>query len=254
MTFSQSDLLSINSILSDVLTAVDDRETKLLNKGFYVRQVRKALDELNFTTFFDVRYKDLDLPTNLKLEIPSGLWNIRNLYAFNYDDNIDCKIGQSVRVFHKDNFISDGKDMGYTANNKSFQVDPFTIPFSSDSIEHFYNTQNGLIIFSEACQNFDKVRIVYNGIASQIDEANIVPRMVQEAVIGYVVFKVFAALKARHKSSVNYRVLWADAKEDLYGKRSSYEVSVWDEAKYRLKSMDKKYRDDYAEYLSKMYY
>ena len=74
--------------------------------------------------------------------------------------------------------------------------------------------------------------------------------MVRNAVVQYVVVEAFSAMKSKDR---NVRILWNDARTALYTPKSKYELSTWDEAKYRLKTLDKKYRDDYAQYLAHIY-
>jgi hypothetical protein len=106
-------------------------------------------------------------------------------------------------------------------------------------------------MLSEYCGKWNTVRIVYNGMARDIDKSKIVPPFCRDAVAKYVITEAFFSMKSQ---DVKYRVLWMDAKADLYTPKSKLEASVWDEAKYLLKMMDKKQRDDIAEYMSKMGY
>jgi len=250
MNFSYQDLLPANTILADVLPQIDDLEQKKLNRGWYLRQVKTALDELNFETQFNERFQDIKLPHSMKIDIPKGVWNLRDIFLFNYDTDKCCQIGQSVRCFHKSNFLTQGNDLGYTARNKTGQQDPFTKIQANDANINFFNIQNGIIMFSVSCNKFSHFRIVYNGIASEIEDVGIVPRMARNAVVQYVVVEAFSALKARDK---NFRLLWSDARTTLYTPKSKYELSTWDEAKYRLKTLDKKYKDDYAQYLAQIF-
>ncbi len=271
-TFSYESLLSIENILADAIMFTGDPDMRLLNKGFYVRQAKAGLDEMNFETFFDVRYQDLEIAENLKMPFPSGAWNLRDMFVFNTDlpasittqDGATvvipadstvpaqqggcCKIIESMRVVHKNNFLSNGYNNGYTARNKTRQYDYFIMPFSQDANLCFYNIQNGMIMLSDYCKRFKYIRIVYNGTASDIDKAKMIPPFIRTAIVGYVVERALFALKARDGA---YRIQWMDARADLYTPPSRTESSRWDEAKYRIKTMDKKQADDLKEYLSR---
>ena len=254
MTFSYADLLSIENILADAIMFTGDPEMRLLGKGFYARQAKRGLDEMGFETMFDLRYQDIEMPHDLRLPMPSGAWNLRDIFAFNTylpeteEQNRCCQIIDSTRIFHKNNFLSTGYQNGYTARNKTNQWDYFVIPFSNDSAAYFYNVQNGMIMLSDACNIYQYVRIVYNGTPSDIDKTNMIPPFCRNAIVGYVVERALFALKSRDKA---YRIDWMDARADLYSPTSRTSSSKWDEAKYRLKSMDKKQRDDLAEYLAR---
>lgn len=259
-TFSYSDLLSIENVLADAIMYVGDPDMRLLNKGYYVRQAKAGLDEMGFETFFDIRYQDLELPASLMMPFPSGAWNLRDMFLFNtyvsegtgdMETNQTgncCQIVESQRVVHKNNFLTTGFGNGYTARNKSGQWDYFIVPLSWDANLYFYNIQNGTIMFSPACNKFKKVRIVYNGTPSDIDKTKMIPPFIRNAIVAYVVERCLFAIKSRDKTK---RIDWMDAREDLYGQPSRMMASKWDEAKYRIKNMDKKQADDLKEYLSR---
>ena len=254
-TFSYESLLSIENILADAIMFVGDPDMRLLNKGYYVRQAKAALDELGFETFFDIRYQDLVIPDDLRLQMPSGAWNIRDLFIFNtYVPGTDeqsgrcCQIVDSRRVVHKNNFLTTGYQNGYTARNKSNQWDYFIVPISFDNSLYFYNVQNGIIMLSDFCKPYKYLRIVYNGTPSDIDKTKMIPPFARNAVVAYVVERALFAIKSRDKAK---RIDWMDARADLYSQPSRTVSSKWDEAKYRLKNMDKKQADDLKEYLSR---
>lgn len=260
MTFSYADLLSLENILADAIMYVGDPGMKILNKGYYLRQAKAGLDEMGFETFFDLRYQDIEITENLQIPMPSGAWNIRDLFVFNtyvsVTDNVTsdttisscCQIAESRRLVHKQNFLTRGYESGYTARNKSNQWDYFVIPFSQDNVLYFYNVQNGMIMLSDYCKPWKYLRIVYNGTPSDIDKTKMIPPFIRNAIVGYVTERCLFAIKSRDKTK---RIDWMDARADLYTKAGPTTASKWDEAKYRLKSMDKKQADDLKEYLSR---
>jgi hypothetical protein len=264
MNFSPDDFISINEILADSLRMIDDEKQSLLTPGFYKRQVKNCLKELAFDTFFDERFEDIPMPATLRIKMPSGAWNINDMFIFNQvpntEDTLTCNPSQSTgccsvegmqRVFWKRNYISKGTGYGYTARNHGGNYsDPFIRSFNSEDMFYWFNVQNGIIMFSESCKDWDLFRIVYNGIGTDIDEAKIIPPFAQQAIVLWVAERAAFALKA--KNPQKYRLIWSDAKAELYTPRTRVAGSIWDEAVYRLKRPDKKYRDDFSEYLSKM--
>ena len=252
MNFSYSDLCTIESILADVTQRVGDERTRQITIGSYRRFVKKALDELNFETFFDNRFQDILLPSNLKLFIPSGCWNIQDIFVWNgtlNDNDSDCcTITSSARVYTKDKFRTNGKLKGYTSPNKPGNYDSFYHGFSTDASIHFYSIQNGLINFSDSCANYKYARLIYNGIASDVDKTKIIPPFIREAVILYATCEAFAVLKQRDKA---FRIDYMDTRNELYLPKGRTSSSVWEESKYRLKRMDSKYQSDLNEYLSR---
>ena len=265
MNFSPVDYLTLENILADATLRTGDEGMRMLNKGFYMRQAKRALDELNFETFFDLRYEDLVIPKSLRIPIPSGAWNIKDMFIWNgsvmaTDNVIDnqslpspqditcCKISSSARVYHKDNFLTNGHNKGYTAWNKKGQLDYFACGYTFDDSTYYYNVQNGIIMLSDHCTGFPYTRIIYNGTASDIDKTKMIPPFIRQAIVLYVAKEAFAVLKQRDKA---YRVDWADTNSELYVPKSRGSNSVWDDAAYRLKRIDSKHRKDLGEYLSR---
>lgn len=259
MNFSNSNYCSINEILADVTISVDDDGMQKLSPGYYRRQVRKAIEELSFETYFNEVFLDLDIPADLQLSIPANMWNIKDIFVYtkssdNCDESTcdDCTITNQQRVFYKQHYISKGKGYGYTARNSELNSgDPFVVSHGSRSVL-WYNVSGGIIMLSENCKDYDKIRIVANGLmAADISDAKIIPPFVREAVILYTIVQASFALKAK---DVKYRVIWSDAHASLYNKKSSYQVGIWDEACYRLKKRDTKELSDFRNYLGRMNY
>ncbi len=260
MNFSNENYCSIKECLADVTISVNDESMTLLSPGFYSRQIRKAMEELSFSTYFNVVYLDLDIPIDLNLPIPKNMWNITDLFVY-LKSVVDCSettcdncsIDGMVRVFYKRQYISKGKDFGYTARSHEDNVnDPFVVNPGTATNLLWYNVIEGVIMLSDGCKDYDKIRIVANGlVAADIGEAKIIPPFVREAVILYAVEKAAFALKAR---DVKYRPIWVDANSALYTKKSTNTVSVWDQALYLLKRRDNKERSDFITYLGRMNY
>lgn len=252
MNFNYGSLLSIEDILSDVSVAINDEEFRQLNIGFYRRQVKEALRKLQYNTHFDERTQDVDMPENLMLQFPVGGFNLKDIFLFNTPNNITdgeatssdcCAVNQMVRVFHKSKFISRGKNMGYTARTKPLTQDPFYYSHVADDLVYFYNIQNGMIMLSESCATFNKIRLVYDGDAADIDKSKIIPPLAREGIVAFVTERALFHLKVRNPQ---LRAAWVDAKNDM--------VDRWRDAEYYMKRMDKKQRDDLAEYLSRLQY
>ena len=261
MNFSYEDLLSIGEVLADVLVEVDDQEMKKLTPGFYRKQVKRALDELSFDTLFVDASKDFIIPDDLKLPIPKGVFHIKTIqvYSGTPDD-----VGYVENVYYKRNFVTEGKtykdgtlsSSGYTANNHQYNVtDPFVkasflrqVPTSA----FYFNVQNGIIMLSDACENYDYIRVGFNGIASaslDIDKIKIIPPFVYEAIVLWVVERAARALKSTDGRDRRYRTIQIDASQQL---DKSGMNGLWHEAKMRLGQMDKKMWNDLVEYSSKM--
>lgn len=266
MNISQCNYVSINEILADVLIYVDDEGQDKLTPGFYNRAIRQVLEDFNFSTYFNEVYFDIDFPANLRMQMPEGAWNIKDIFVYDKASSTDtsatscsetsecCAITNMNRVWHKNNYITAGKNLGYTARNKAGNYnDPTTRALSSDASIYYYNIQNGIIMFSDSCKNFDKVRIVSNGLAgSNLNETKIVPPFIREAVVLAVSEKACMAIKGRGIEEQRYNKLWIDYKNQLYMAKTRVQSSIWDDALYRLKRKDSKEMKDLRTYLGKM--
>ena len=248
MTLSFDNYISPNEILADALVAINDEEMKLFRIGWYQRQIHSGVKKLNYLAPYIETFVDLDMPEDCTLDVPSGAAELVDIFLWNGED---CNIESSVRVFHKQNFYSRGFERGYTARNKTGQPDAFVSSFPSGNSACFYNIHLGAIVFSDACAEYDHVRIVYRGFPKSINRVNYIPDFFREALVAWVVERAFNALQAR---DLNYHRLWLAAKSDLYQSPSPGERSKWDFAISRAKKLDKKHRDDLAEYLGRMDY
>lgn len=253
MTFSFDDMITVEEILADVLPAVNDEEIKNFTKGWYTRQVKTGLDNLNYTAPFLETFIDVDITSNLIIPVPSGVWDLRDLFIWNGSTGCDtCVITEAIRLFHKRNYHTLGYDYSYTSRHMSHSSDYLLpAPYSEDSTTYFYNTHLGNIVLSDACISYEKLRIVYNGVPKSLNTVKFIPPFCREALSAFVVEKAFSALKA--KDPAKYRGLWADAKQDLYEMRGT-EPSKWDRAQAMLKSIDRKAFNDLSEYLGELYY
>jgi hypothetical protein len=257
MTFSYEDLLSIQEIIAEVLVEVDDKEQQKLTPGHYRRSVKLAMDELSFDAAFVEVTRDFEMPFDLKLPIPKGVFNIENIWIFTGTPD---DVGYQENVYWKRFFETRGKlldeDTGYTAINKEGNItDPFVKSPTLAEGRYFFNTHSGIIHLSDSCDVFDYVRITFKGVASatlDIDKIKMVPPFARKAVTLWCVEKAARALKPLDTwRDRKYRGIQVDAAGQLdeYGFNGA-----WHEAKTRLRDLDKKKWRDLIEYNSKMTY
>lgn len=244
-----NDFVSIDQILSEVLMFCNDENLRHgLTKGFYHLQIRNAIDELAIDTFFDERTVDLPLdPELLQVEMPSNLFNIREIYLWKGDC---CKPETSVIVHWKRLFNNKWGGEHYTANQKeNMQSDPFYKPSFSSNYGgngnlYYANFQNGLVMFSRNSKNYPKVRFVGNGFGGEVNELPIIPRFLREAVVDFTVEK---ALFARKKRSKEDRIDWMDA----YNRLTKPYDGSWAKAQTRIATLNTWERENITTYLGK---
>jgi len=257
MDISPENFVSIDGILADVLKVVKDGSTKLNSKGWYTSQIQQALEELSFDTFFAEHNSSFDVPSNLRLNMPKGAFNLRAIYAFNGDH---CVIANSQRLYSKRNFINSDSGVGYVAADKYFNGNDQFVKnrgaSTSDSNNrptgvNYYSIQNGMIMLSESCLNFQKIMLVYNGIMTDIGEAPIVPQFFRQAVKDYV---TILALETKMTDTIgtNEYNHWANLKYSYEGKMNHPYDGSWIKAERRSKQMNNAERRDIKTYMSRL--
>ena len=252
MNSSKFNYVTVNEILADVLKVVQDSDFRVNSPGWYTSQVRQALEELAFETYFDERTIQLDIPDNRRIEMPKGMFNIINMYLFNGDE---CDINRSTPVYYKKNFINSKSGRGYVANQKGDNNgDPFykqTSDGNSPTAIYYYAVQNGTIMLSSNAGNYQKVFIEYSGTGGDIGEAPFIPIFLRQAVKDYVAVNALEVRVAEAPLAELNR--WSAIL--AYHKRNlddEYEGS-WAKATRRVKKLDFKERKDIKERMQKMH-
>lgn len=259
MDLSPHNFVSVNTILADVLKTVKDPSTKLNSRGWYTSQIQQALEELSFDTFFSEHNQAFDMPDNLRLDMPKGAFNLKNIYLFNGDD---CTIGATANVYWKRNFINGRSGSGYVANDHwSNENDRFHKKrgFQGDDRQNhpeklnFFGIQNGQIMLSESCRGFEKVMLVYNGILTDIGEAPVVPQFFRQAVKDYVTVKALEQ-KSNDMVGTNEYGHWVNMLNRYEARLNQPYDGSWAKAEYRSKQLNNKVRSDVKEYFTRLNY
>jgi hypothetical protein len=245
MNINPANFLSINEVLADVLVILDDQDQSLLTPGFYRAQVRNGLDELGFDISFLPVTNDYEIPDDLIVEMPKGCFNLRQIHLFTgTPDNV----GYVENCYWKKGRHTRGANTGMTADVHHYNVtDPFIRVNVDECSLYYFSVQNGQIYLSDACSNFDYVRLTFDGIPSMnLDDVKMIPPEVRKAIVLWVTDKCAGALKMR---DARYRIIQSDAINQL----DEYGLSgAWHEAKMRLRRLDSKQMKDIIEYNSKL--
>lgn len=252
----QNDFVSVDHLLSEITSTLNDTEFRSgFSKGWYISRIQDALQELSYDTFWAKTQQDCALPKSLQLEMPNGAFNIREIYLFTGEI---CSPQKSQVVYWKRNFNNNYDGDGYTSRVKddgSQSSDIFQpnqrIMGNANYIgfagrKFYYNTINGLIMFSRDCLFYDNVRIVYNSRGEADGDLPVVPRFFERAVNDYVEERFYNAMKSRDPRK--YRILWNDA----YSRLNDLTAGSWNKARKRVKAMDTAEKDSIFEYISSM--
>jgi len=247
MDFSPKDLVTLDEVVSLIASKMGDRSFKIMSKGYYKTIVQDALTELAFESFFDKRSEIIPFPSNNVLELPSGVFNVKEVYLFN---GSECNIQTAQRAYFKKDMIVKGA--GYFAKNtgnpnmndpfykeKSRQVGSFPI----------CSMQNGMLMFAYS-YGYENILLVYNGTGGDLFKVPMIPEYLKQAVILWATAQISETYMANDKENMQlYRLINASSQrklEDLSG--------PWEEAKRRVKRANDKERNDLKEYMSRMNY
>jgi hypothetical protein len=241
---NSSDNVSINDILADVLVSVNDTEYKNgLGKGWYIRQIANAIEELAKDTYFQVLTTDTEFPENYRLSLPSNCFNVREIYLY---DGVCGQPEASRPVYWKRHFNNFGGGTNYTARRKeTMETDPY-LTNGGESDLYYCNIDNGVIMFGSTCSAYSYVRIVYNGMGGDIGVEPIIPRVFRRAVIDFVKVEALSVFVTRDKSLMGLLQVSMLARDGSRGKPGS-----WDKAKSMSRRMSTWQRDNMKEYMSK---
>lgn len=264
MNFSEQDFISQDEILSDVMMFTGEERLEGVTRGFIYSQMNKCLEELSYDTFFSEVSKSFQLPSDLILQIPAGVFNVRQIYGYNGDK---CTALNSSNIYWKRNFYR--MPNGYVAKNREHSLgDVFyggngfdrriraTSP-SNDIYEgskstslFYYGSHQGSLHFSDQCSKFSNLLIKFNGIWALDTTKPNIPRMFRKVLTDYCTVSVLRSKKVSDQSG-RMRLLWSDAVNEL--DRNGFNGS-WYNAENRVKMMDSKSREDINEYLSRLNY
>ena len=156
-----ADKVSVNLVLADILSFVDDESTRShgFNRGYYISGIQKGVEELAYDTFFDVVTKDILLleenKKNLAVEMPPNAFNIREMYLFNCtckDSDTDedsphgcCSPANSVIVHWKRLYNNRGKGPDYTALRQDRGRDTQDAIYPSDGAQSFLTSSSSSV-------------------------------------------------------------------------------------------------------------
>ena len=204
-----------------------------------------------------VQEVDLDMPTDLKLIIPKGVFNIKDIHVYNPQNTSStgeacerncCTPISLEKVFYK----HCGLENNYKTNN---YYDTYTLlnttQYKYPILFYDIDKESNTIEFSDNCSSYIKIRIKASGfMGGDINDLKIVPPFVRDAVILRVIEKVCPVMMAHKIDPQLYGGILRATKEELYGKRGLYQASIWEDAIYRLKRADDKEFKDLKMYYS----
>ena len=267
---NSSSFISHSLIVSEIAKKSGDKEFRFDSEGYYMSLVQEALQELSFDTFFLESEKIFEIKDCLKFDLPSGFFNIRQIYLFS---GPECDPTTATKVWWKRNFKN-----GISSDNWGNSGDPFyknrsgsNVPGNSGFTGNsnftnnpdvagrsnppgnlfFCGISNGVIELSKNCKVFEKLSIRANGLITDIGDVPIIPIFFRQAVVDYGIVEALSIRMAENPSDAAINV-WQNIL-NRYNRRLTlqYEGS-WEKARFRAKNIDSKIREDLHEYFAKL--
>ena len=266
MEFSFQDLISPESILTDVLMYTRNERFDKVTKGFLLSQMRKCLEELSYSTFFSEVNRSFPMPSNRILELPEKVFNIKQIYLYNGDK---CNIANATNVYWKRNYFHTGAGYGVSRNKPDNNSDAFyggnglggNLPYKQDITNDnsrttsnslfYYGYQQGNLYFSESCSKFSNILIKFNSIWEMDISKPCIPRQFRRVVVDWCVESTWRAMVPENPNV--YRPMLADAQRALGFDENTFTGS-WYRAKNLVARMGSKQKEDLQEYLSRLNY
>lgn len=246
MNHSSLSYISHKMIIADAAMKSGDREFKYQSEGFYMSLIQEALQELSFDTFFSEQEKVYELDGCLKFQMPEGAFNVREIYLINGDA---CNPTSKANVYYKRNYHN-----RLSANNWKNDRDPFYAKSGRETPSNLYycGIRNGVIELSPNCKSFQKLVVRFNGLLCNIGDVPTIPMFFRQAVTDYVIVESLSARIAEASEDPKKIQVWQFILNRHDNKLKEPYNGSWDVAKYRVKTMDRKMREDMNEYHAKL--
>lgn len=237
-------LVPLDIIISDIAKKSGDPDFSFEGKGSYIALIQEAMQELSIDTLYLELHKDIELNNCLEIPMPSGAFNLREVYGYS---GTDCNPQNSKPIYwkrrYKRNISSDtwGNNGDPYHKNRGESNPPGNL--------YFCGISNGIIYLSPSCKNFEKVQLRYNGLMGDIDETPIIPIIFRQAIVDYCVVQ---AITTRIVVNPTHQALsaWQFAYSVHEARLNKLYTGSWDTARHRAKTMDSKSRNDLKEYFS----
>lgn len=240
--------VSADEIIADVTSIAVDDEMREFSPGWYISQVQQALTELAYDTYFDDREWEALIPKCLEIELPSGLFNITNVYVFSGNN---CGIGYMQNVHYARNYIRKGGAMFKEQRGVNGEpvMDPVIRPTTAAG-PCFYNTRNGKLTLSDACLAYEKVFVTYKGLGCDFGSAPIIPHYLRDAVKWWVAHEALNIRSNREPGRWDRALDQASRK--LHGDGRPSNPGAWLSARRRVQAIDEKAGRDIQRYIKSM--
>lgn len=262
MNFSPKNMIPVEEVLRQITKTVKDTSYRVHTRGYYKLLIQNCLDELSFDAHFMQENFTIEVPDGLSFTLPEGAFNIRNMWLFN---GKVCDISTAKNVYWKKDYFTGGS--GYLAKNRG---DGTSDPFYSTTINnprinptppgqttanstinniYFFNIQNGRVMLSRSCTQYENVFFKSDYIPD-IETMGFIPSELRWAVVLWCAKK---SMTSRLDEGPGITAIYNAVKMDLEGARHESD-GAWYKAVSRVKELDYKQREDLMEYYNRLYH
>lgn len=256
MNISPTSFVSLDELLNEITTQCQDRDFRSgFTRGYYMSRIKVALEEMALDSLYLEGTIDMDIDQEcLQVNMPNEMFNVHEIYVYN---ETCCSPTSSSRVYWKRQFNNRPGGMGYTSTVKdtaSGDLDPITPRFYNNhggSLK-YANMQNGIVMLSDSCSGYSKIRFIGNMFDGDPCEVPCVPRWFRRACVDWVCEEYFRFQLASKNPVLN--LTQASKLHQIYDDRLNgrgRDLGSWKKAEIRVKKMDEWEKDSMNEYLSK---
>tara|TARA_R110000782_G_scaffold226792_1_gene313582 strand:- start:259 stop:1008 length:750 start_codon:yes stop_codon:yes gene_type:complete len=249
MNSSELSFHSHNLILADVANKSGDKEFKYDSPGHYMGLIQEALQELSFDTFFLEKEKVFDITEGcLKLTLPSGFFNIKQIFGYSGED---CNPQGKVNIYWKNNYKNKMARDSWANTGDPFHKNRGSNPPGN---LFFCGIYNGIVELSENCSSLSKVVVRASGLITDVGETPVIPMFFRQAVTDYCVTEALSTRIANNVHMNKEVPFWQAIMNRHEARLRKPFTGSWDRAQERVKIMDSKTREDLVEYFSRLDY
>lgn len=264
MDFSKHDYLTPENILAMALPNCGDVECRKLHIGFYHALIQEFLEAVSFDTLFDDKRTDVLMSPDLRIDLEKGTFNVKEVYGY---CGALCEPGKMTKLWHKKNYYTQGGRVVAKSRQDGSQ-DPFIgqhhnyylrspqaqLVRNNSNVNnrlHYYNVENGVLMVSSNCKQFEKLHIRSSGIAASLEDVPYIPQVFRIACVDYVSEAGCRVIMANGDDPKKYQYL-----QQLYEKRLDKEGfnGSWHNAATKIARMSDGEKNDYREYIARWRY
>lgn len=186
-------MLTADLVTADIAQVLGPSGPK--GQGVFNSYIQRALAGIGYMTLFFKKDFIATIPTDLVLDVPEDLANVERMHVFS---GSKCEMTAANKVWMT-SFKRYGPS-GLIKENRGFRdkVQKGTISDTRDYL--FGNIQQGKLMLSSACLQFEKIYVEYSGTGTVFGETPLIPPVLREYVINQVLVWVLPTMISQDRN------------------------------------------------------